>query len=136
RARGLDAAQSMADGAGNWHGAWMAGTPTDLAAPILRADATRPQISGDNSVPRRAGRAAFAVRSAPIAAIERRKGGFKLKLPRPTFSASGRGRGRAAGHLAHRAGASVSGAAGAADHRHRPWQRARHRWTPAWAMAV
>src|SRR5262245_65609777 len=63
----------MADGAGNWHGAWMAGTRTDLAAPVLRADATRPQISGDNSVPRRAGRAAFAVRSAPIAAIERRK---------------------------------------------------------------
>jgi hypothetical protein len=51
----------------------MAGTRTDLAAPILRADATRPQISGYNSVPRRAGRAAFAVRSAPIAAIKRRK---------------------------------------------------------------
>src|SRR5262249_26320032 len=63
----------MADGAGNWHGAWMAGTRTDLAAPVLRPDATRPQISGGNSVPRRAGRAAFAVRSAPIAAIERRK---------------------------------------------------------------
>jgi len=46
---------------------------TDLAASVLRADATRPQISGDNSVPRRAGRAAFTVRSAPIAAIKRRK---------------------------------------------------------------
>jgi hypothetical protein len=39
---------------------------TDLAASVLRADAARAQISGDNPVPRRAGGAAPIVRSAPI----------------------------------------------------------------------
>ena len=36
-----------------------------------------------------------------------------MKLPRRKFSASGRGRCRAAGRVAHRVGASLSGAAGA-----------------------
>ena len=45
-----------------------------------------------------------------------------MKLPRRTISASGRGRCRAAGRVAHRMGANLSGAAGA-DHRWLPARR-------------
>ena len=43
-----------------------------------------------------------------------------MKLPRRTISASGRGRCRAAGRVAHREGASLSDAAGAHHRRHLP----------------
>ena len=59
-----------------------------------------------------------------------------MKLPRRKFSASGRGRCRAAGRVAHRAGASLSDAAGA----HHRWlcrrRRDRHRRAPDRSMAV
>ena len=59
-----------------------------------------------------------------------------MKLPRRTISASGRGRCRAAGRLAHRAGASLSDAAGA--HRRRLCRRRcdRHRRASDRPMAV
>ena len=60
-----------------------------------------------------------------------------MKLPRRTFSASGRGRCRAAGRVALRLGASLSDAAGA----HlivgfRRWRCDRHRRAPDGSMAV
>ena len=59
-----------------------------------------------------------------------------MKLPRRTISASGRGRCRAAGRLAHRLGASLSDAAGA----HHCWlrrrRRDRHPRAPDRSMAV
>ena len=45
------------------------------------------------------------------------KGGTNETSPPKAISASGRGRGRAAGHVAHRLGASLSDAAGAVDRR-------------------
>src|SRR5215467_4709357 len=50
-----------------------------------------------------------------------------MKLPRRTFSASGCGRCRTPDNLAHRAGTDLSDAAGAADPRLCPRQRAGHR---------
>ena len=54
----------------------------------------------------------------------------------PKFSASGRGRCRAAGRLAHRVGASLSDAAGAHDRRLCRRRRGRHRRAPDRSMAV
>ena len=59
-----------------------------------------------------------------------------MKLPRRTFSASGRGRCRAAGRVAHRAGASLSGAAGAHHRRLCRRRRNRHCRAPDRSMAV
>ena len=59
-----------------------------------------------------------------------------MKLPRRTISASGRGRCRAAGRVAHRVGASLSDAAGAHDRRLCRRRRRRHRRAPDGSMAV
>ena len=59
-----------------------------------------------------------------------------MKLPRRQISASGRGRCRAAGRLAHRVGASLSDAAGAHRRRLCRWRRDRHRRAPDGSMAV
>ena len=59
-----------------------------------------------------------------------------MKLPRRTISASGRGRCRAAGRVAHRVGASLSDAAGAHHRRLCRRRRDRHRRAPDGSMAV
>ena len=59
-----------------------------------------------------------------------------MKLPRRTISASGGGRCRAAGVVAHRMGASLSDAAGAIDRRLSRRRRERHRRAPDGSMAV
>ena len=59
-----------------------------------------------------------------------------MKLPRQTISASGSGRCRAAGRVAHRMGASLSDAAGAHDRRLCRRRRDRHRRAPDGSMAV
>ena len=59
-----------------------------------------------------------------------------MKLPRRRISASGRGRCRAAGRVARRMGASLSGAAGAHRRRLCRRRRARHPRAPDRSMAV
>ena len=59
-----------------------------------------------------------------------------MKLPRQTISASGRGRCRAAGRIAHRMGANLSVAAGAHDRRLRRRRRDRHPRAPDRSVAV
>ena len=62
--------------------------------------------------------------------------GNTVKLPRRAISASGRGRCRAAGRIAHREGASLSDAAGAHHRRFRRRRCDRHRRAPDGSMAV
>ena len=59
-----------------------------------------------------------------------------MKLPRRTVLASGCGRRRAAGRLAHREGASLSVAAGALYRAVRTRRRDRHYCAPHRAMVV
>src|SRR5262249_47056694 len=88
-----------------------------------------------NIIPGRAPHFAWEVKFATPSSENVEGGGHETSPPK-TIPASGRGRCRTAGGVAHRDGASLSVATGALDRRLSGRRRGRYRRAANWSMAV